>query len=44
MSAVFLETAGYGKDELHKKGSYEGLNFVSSNLPDACSVEFTNHP
>ena len=21
----------------------EGLNFVCRNLPDACSVEFTNH-
>ena len=34
MGVLFLQTAGNGKDEVHKKCSYEGLNFVCSNLPD----------
>ena len=43
MSILFLQTAGNGKDEVHKKCSYEGLNFVCGNLPDACSAEFAYH-
>ena len=35
MSAHFLKTAGYGNNEVRKKCSYEELNFVCSNLPDA---------
>ena len=35
---------GYGSYVLLKKCSYEGLNFIHSNLPDTCNVEFTNHP
>ena len=27
-----------------KRCYYEGLSFICSNLQDACSVEFTNHP
>ena len=44
MSTLFLQPARYGKDEVHKKFSYEGPNFVCSNSQDACSVEFTKHP
>ena len=44
MSVLFLQTAGNGKDEVHKKYSYEGLHFVCRNLPDACNVEYTYHP
>ena len=40
--APFLQKPGYGKDELIKKCSYEGVNLICNNLPDACSVEFTN--
>ena len=40
----FLQKAGYENDELLKKCSYEGFNFICSNLPDSCTVEFTNHP
>ena len=40
----FLQTVGNGKDEVRKKCSYEGLNFVCSNLADAYSVDFTYHP
>ena len=29
-------------NELDRRRSYEGLNFDCNNLPDACSVEFTN--
>ena len=38
MSALFLQTGGYGKDEVYKKCFYEGLNFLCSNLPDTCSM------
>ena len=40
MSALFLRTPGYENDELHKKCSYEELNFDCSNLV----LNFANHP
>ena len=39
--ALFFKTAGYGNNELLKKCSNEGLNFICSNWEDVCSVEFT---
>ena len=39
----FLQKAGYRNNELLKKYSFEGLSFTCGNLPDAYSVEFTNH-
>ena len=40
----FLQTTGYGNNEVHKNRSYEGLSFVCSILPDACSAKRTNYP
>ena len=38
-----METAGYGNNELPKNVVIGGLNFICSNLPDGCNVEFTHH-
>ena len=38
-----METAGYGNNELLKNAVIGGLNFICSNLPDGCNVEFTHH-
>ena len=40
----FLQTTGYGNNEVHKNRSYEGLSFVCRILPDACSAKRTNYP
>ena len=40
----FLQKAGFENNEILKKCSYEGLNFIYSNWQDVCSVEFTNYP
>ena len=38
-----LQTQDIKSAELHKKCSYEVRNFDCSNLPNVCSVKFTNH-
>ena len=35
----FLQKVRHGNDELLKKCSYEGLNFICDNISDACSVD-----
>ena len=40
---TFLQTQHIKSDELQKKCSYQVRNFDCSNLPNVCSVKFTNH-
>ena len=40
---TFLQTQDIKSAELHKKCSYQVRNFDCSNLPNVCSVKFTNH-